>query len=54
MKLSGIKALTFDTRGTLLDWHTDFRDAFSGCSQSRELSNQQRVETSHTASLQVG
>ena len=29
MKLSGIKALTFDTGGTLLDWHTGFRDAFS-------------------------
>ena len=29
MKLSGIKALTFNTGGTLLDWHTGFRDAFS-------------------------
>ena len=48
MKLSGIKALTFDTGGTLLDWHTGFRNAFSGCSQSRELSHQQRVETLHT------
>jgi len=23
-----IKALTFDTGGTVLDWHTGFRDAF--------------------------
>ena len=29
MRLSGIKALTFETGGTLLDWHTGFRDAFS-------------------------
>ena len=28
MSLSGIKALTFDTGGTVLDWHTGFRDAF--------------------------
>ena len=27
--LSGIKALTFDTGGTVLDWHTGFRDAFA-------------------------
>lgn len=26
--LLGIKALTFDTGGTVLDWHTGFRDAF--------------------------
>ena len=26
--LSHIKALTFDTGGTVLDWHTGFRDAF--------------------------
>ncbi len=25
----GIKALTFDTGGTILDWHTGFRDAFA-------------------------
>lgn len=29
MSLSGIKALTFDTGGTVLDWHTGFRDAFA-------------------------
>lgn len=28
MSLSGVKALTFDTGGTLLDWHSGFRDAF--------------------------
>ena len=29
MSLSGIKALTFDTGGTVLDWHTGFHDAFA-------------------------
>ena len=29
MSLTGIKALTFDTGGTLLDWHTGVRDAFA-------------------------
>lgn len=29
MSLSGIKALTFDTGGTILDWHSGFRDAFA-------------------------
>ena len=27
--LSNIKALTFDTGGTVLDWHSGFRDAFA-------------------------
>lgn len=29
MDLTKIKALTFDTGGTILDWHTGFRDALS-------------------------
>ena len=29
MSLSDIKALTFDTGGTILDWHSGFRDAFA-------------------------
>ncbi len=29
MSLDTIKALTFDTGGTVLDWHTGFRDAFA-------------------------
>ena len=29
MSLSGVKALTFDTGGTLLDWHSGFRGAFA-------------------------
>lgn len=29
MSLSCIKALTFDTGGTLLDWHNGFREAFA-------------------------
>lgn len=29
MSLSGVKALTFDTGGTLLDWHSGFRKAFA-------------------------
>lgn len=29
MTLSGIRALTFDTGGTVLDWHTGFREAFT-------------------------
>ena len=29
MSVNGIKALTFDTGGTILDWHSGFRDAFA-------------------------
>ncbi len=29
MSLNGIKALTFDTGGTILDWHTGFRKALA-------------------------
>lgn len=29
MSFESVKALTFDTGGTILDWHTGFRDAFS-------------------------
>jgi len=29
MSLDGIKALTFDTGGTILDWHTGFSTAFA-------------------------
>lgn len=29
MTLDGVKALTFDTGGTVLDWHTGFRNAFA-------------------------
>ena len=29
MSLGSVKALTFDTGGTILDWHTGFRDAFA-------------------------
>lgn len=29
MSLAGIRALTFDTGGTVLDWHTGFREAFA-------------------------
>jgi 2-haloacid dehalogenase len=29
MSLSGIRALTFDTGGTILDWHSGFRDALA-------------------------
>jgi len=33
MNLAGIKALTFDTGGTLLDWHSGFRDALAEAGQ---------------------
>ncbi|MBT6831219.1 MAG: haloacid dehalogenase type II, partial [Rhodospirillaceae bacterium] len=29
MDTSKIKALTFDTGGTILDWHTGFRDSLA-------------------------
>lgn len=29
MKLEGVKALTFDTGGTILDWHTGFSKALA-------------------------
>jgi 2-haloacid dehalogenase len=30
MSITGVKALTFDTGGTILDWHSGFRDALAG------------------------
>lgn len=33
MSLAAIKALTFDTGGTVFDWHTGFRDAFAKAGQ---------------------
>jgi len=33
MNLKEIKALTFDTGGTVLDWHSGFRDAFAAAGQ---------------------
>ncbi len=27
--LEGVKALTFDTGGTILDWHTGFKNALA-------------------------
>lgn len=33
MSLAGIKALTFDTGGTVLDWHSGFRDALAAAGQ---------------------
>ena len=36
--LSRIKALTFDTGGTVLDWHTGFRDAFRTVGQKHGIS----------------
>lgn len=29
MSARSVKALTFDTRGTVLDWHTGFSKAFA-------------------------
>lgn len=33
----GIKALTFDTGGTILDWHTGFRDAFAAAGRKHNI-----------------
>ncbi|MFW8636040.1 HAD family hydrolase [Cribrihabitans pelagius] len=33
MNLKEIKALTYDTGGTVLDWHSGFRDAFAAAGQ---------------------
>lgn len=38
MTLSHIKALTFDTGGTVLDWHSGFRDAFAEAGARHGLS----------------
>ena len=32
-----IKALAFDTGGTILDWHTGFRDAFSKAGKKHKV-----------------
>ena len=37
--LSRIKALTLDTGGTVLDWHTGFRDAFRTVGQKHGISH---------------
>lgn len=38
MTLDGVQALTFDTGGTVLDWHSGFRDAFA------EIGDRHRVD----------
>ena len=37
MPLSDIKALTFDTGGTILDWHSGFRDALAAAGKNHGL-----------------
>lgn len=37
MSLAQIKALTFDTGGTVLDWHSGFRDAFAAVGQQHGI-----------------
>ena len=32
-----VKALTFDTGGTILDWHTGFRDAFAAAGRKHDI-----------------
>ena len=37
LTLGGLKALTFDTGGTILDWHTGFSTAFAIAEASMAL-----------------
>ena len=37
MDIGNIKALTFDTGGTILDWHTGFRDSLAASTIGVEL-----------------
>ncbi|MGI8560846.1 MAG: HAD family hydrolase [Luteimonas sp.] len=37
MSLDGIRALTFDTGGTLLDWHSGFRDALAAAGRRHNI-----------------
>jgi len=37
MSFENIKALTFDTGGTILDWHSGFRDAFAAAGKAHGL-----------------
>jgi len=37
MTLSHIKALTFDTGGTILDWHTGFKNALAAAGQRHDI-----------------
>lgn len=37
MTLSGVRALTFDTGGTILDWHTGFRTALAATGETHGL-----------------
>ncbi|KUJ84088.1 hypothetical protein AVO45_18490 [Ruegeria marisrubri] len=45
MSLSGIKALTFDTGGTVLDWHTGFREAFAAAGARHGITRDWRALT---------
>ena len=38
MSLQDIKALTFDTGGTILDWHTGFKTALQGLGETHNVS----------------
>ena len=35
MGMADVKALTFDTGGTILDWHSGFRDALAAATALR-------------------
>ena len=37
MSFAGVKALTFDTGGTILDWHSGFRDALKSVGRAHGL-----------------
>ena len=37
MSLDAVKALTFDTGGTILDWHTGFSRAFAKAGAKHDL-----------------
>ena len=37
MKTNGIKALTFDTGGTILDWHTGFATALKNVGKTHQI-----------------
>ena len=37
MSVDGIKALTFDTGGTILDWHTGFTEAWAAAGRKHGI-----------------
>ncbi len=54
MSLGDIKALTFDTGGTILDWHSGFREALAAAGARTSRTGPRRTGTRWPTSCGAG